>query len=100
MNFLGFLSSYEWHAGSKLMFYAYIIQSEPYPRQLYVGFTRDLKARLSDHNSGSNRSTRTGRPWKLAFYAAFERKQEAVAFETYLKTASGKAFARKRLLPG
>jgi hypothetical protein len=34
----------------------------------------------------------------LAWYAAFENEQLARSFEAYLKTASGKAFARKRLL--
>ena len=82
------------------MFYTYIIASERQTNRQYIGFTADLKSRIVDHNSGKNRSTRTGRPWKLLFYAAFAEKSEALAFEAYLKTASGKAFARKRLLPG
>jgi putative endonuclease len=81
------------------MYYAYILQSERHPKRLYVGFSSDLKTRISDHNDGKNVSTRTGRPWKLVFYAAFQEKAEALAFEAYLKTSSGKAFTRKRLLP-
>jgi putative endonuclease len=30
-------------------------------------------------------------------YVAFSNKQQAIAFEKYLKTASGRAFAKKRL---
>jgi putative endonuclease len=81
------------------MYYAYILQSERQTNRIYIGFSSDLKTRLSDHNDGKNLSTKTGRPWKLVFYAAFQEKSEALAFEAYLKTSSGKAFARKRLLP-
>ena len=58
----------------------------------------DLKKRLSVHNQGGNISTKTGCPWKLVWYGGFESKTAASDFERYLKTASGKAFARKRLL--
>ena len=80
------------------MFYAYILRSERIPGRFYHGFTSDLRERLQAHNRGENSSTRHGRPWKLAWYGAFEREPDAVAFEAYLKTASGKAFARKRLI--
>lgn len=81
------------------MVYVYMLRSERQAGRVYVGFSQDLKQRIADHNSGKNVSTRTGCPWKLGFYAAFERKEDALAFEAYLKTASGKAFARKRLWP-
>jgi hypothetical protein len=38
------------------------------------------------------------RPWQLAWYAGFESETPAKNFERYLKTSSGKAFVRKRLL--
>ncbi|WP_338690371.1 GIY-YIG nuclease family protein [Haloferula helveola] len=82
------------------MFYAYILRSEKHPDRFYYGFTTDLKTRLLAHNRGENLSTRHGCPWMLAWYGAFEKEPDAVAFEAYLKTASGKAFARKRLLTG
>ena len=82
------------------MYYVYILQSEKEAGRRYVGFSADLRSRVADHNSGKNVSTRNGKPWSLLFYAAFERKMDALAFEEYLKTASGKAFARKRLHPG
>jgi len=37
------------------------------------------------------------KPWRLVTYVAFSDKAKAVAFERYLKTASGRAFAKKRL---
>ena len=81
------------------MHYAYIIESESYPGRRYIGYSTDLKQRLADHNRKTNRSAKSGGPWRLVFYAAFEREEEARQFEAYLKTSSGKAFAAKRLLP-
>ena len=80
------------------MFYAYILRSEKNPERLYYGFSSDLKKRLNIHNQGGNLSTKTGAPWALARYGGFESESTAIDFERYLKTASGKAFARKRLL--
>jgi len=80
------------------MHYAYILRSISQPDKLYYGSTTDLKKRFSVHNAGGNVSTHPYRPWILAWYGGFPCKQTAADFERYLKTASGKAFARKRLL--
>lgn len=37
------------------------------------------------------------RPWRLVSYTAFIDKARAAKFEAYLKTSSGRAFAKKRL---
>ena len=63
-----------------------------------LGLREDLKQRFPDHNQGRNVSTAQYRTWKLIFYSAFEKKKIALDFERYLKSGSGKAFARKRLL--
>jgi len=83
---------------SDCMFYAYILRSEQNPERLYYGFSSDLKKRLKVHNQGGNISTRNGVPWTLVWYGGFESESADSDFERYLKTASGKAFARKRLL--
>jgi putative endonuclease len=80
------------------MHYAYILQSISHPEKFYYGSTSDLKKRIEVHNGGGNVSTKPHCPWKLAWYAGFPSKQAALDFERYLKTASGKAFARKRLI--
>lgn len=79
------------------MHYVYIIRSEAVSKQTYVGFTSNLKLRIERHNEGTTRHTAKYRPWTLEFYAAFPSKDKALAFEAYLKSHSGKAFARKRL---
>ena len=80
------------------MFYVYIIRSETHPDQTYVGFTEDLRQRLTTHNQGGSPHTAKFTPWQLEFYCAFRSKAKALAFERYLKSHSGKAFASKRLL--
>jgi hypothetical protein len=37
------------------------------------------------------------KPWRLVTYIAFSDEKKAVAFEKYLKSHSGRAFANKRL---
>ena len=83
---------------SKQMHYAYILQSISHPERFYYGSTSNLKKRLTVHNAGGNISTQPFLPWKIAWYGGFPCKQTAIDFERYIKTASGKAFARKRLL--
>jgi len=36
-------------------------------------------------------------PWRIKTYIAFNNEKQAVAFEKYLKSPSGRAFAKKRL---
>ena len=80
------------------MFYVYIIQSIPYPKQLYTGFSENIDHRLEEHNNGKSFHTNKFKPWKILYYCAFDDKKKALNFEKYLKTASGIAFRNKRLI--
>ena len=79
------------------MYYVYIIKSAAYSDQIYVGYTSNLKQRLETHNSGGSVYTAKHRPWKLITCIAFDDMARAKNFEWYLKSASGKSFAKKRL---
>jgi predicted GIY-YIG superfamily endonuclease len=68
-----------------------------YPTETYIGLTDDLRSRLAAHNSGQSPHTAKFKPWRIVTYLAFSDPAKAVAFERYLKTASGRAFANKRL---
>jgi putative endonuclease len=57
--------------------------------------TDDLRARLAKHNAGEVPHTSKYRPWRLRTYIAFDDEQRAIAFEKYLKSGSGRAFAKK-----
>lgn len=74
----------------------YLIRSEAFPKQTYIAFTADLKERMAAHNAGKSKHTSTYMPWRLVSYHAFEDEAKARAFERYLKTGSGQAFASKR----
>jgi putative endonuclease len=79
------------------MIYVYLLQSDTAADQHYVGLTTDLKRRLVDHNAGKSSHTSKFTPWRLVTYVAFSDQAKATAFERYLKSGSGHAFARKRL---
>jgi len=76
------------------MWYVYIIRSESFPEQEYIGATEDLKRRLPEHNAGRSAHTAKFKPWKLVWYCAFPDKYKALAFEKYLKSHSGRAFTK------
>ena len=75
----------------------YLLESVGHSGRRYVGLTSDLKTRLRKHNSGRSGHTSKYASWRLVTYVAFSDRSKAEAFETYLKSGSGHAFARKRL---
>jgi predicted GIY-YIG superfamily endonuclease len=77
--------------------YVYLLQSIDYPDETYVGLTDDLRSRFSAHNAGRSPHTNKYKPWHLVSYVAFSDERKAIEFERYLKSASGRAFAKKRL---
>jgi predicted GIY-YIG superfamily endonuclease len=79
------------------MRHVYLLQSESAEDQCYVGVTSNLRQRLLDHNVGKSPHTSKYVPWKLVTYVAFSDRLKADAFECYLKSGSGHAFAKKRL---
>jgi predicted GIY-YIG superfamily endonuclease len=79
------------------MKYVYILQSEADIARFYVGLTDDLRNRLPAHNAGRVAHTSKHRPWRIKTYVPFSDDSQAVLFERYLKSSSGRAFAKKRL---
>jgi putative endonuclease len=79
------------------MTYVYILRSIGVPGRYYVGVTSDLRARLHKHNAREVSHTSKYVPWEIKTYIAFGDENQAFAFEKYLKSPSGRAFAKKRL---
>jgi putative endonuclease len=77
--------------------YVYILQSEANPERFYVGLTDDLQERLRKHNASEVSHTSKFKPWVIKTAIAFRDRERATAFETYLKSGSGRAFSRKHL---
>ncbi|OHB98478.1 MAG: excinuclease ABC subunit C [Planctomycetes bacterium RIFCSPLOWO2_12_38_17] len=78
------------------MFYVYILQSKK-DKQLYTGYTNDLKKRLCEHNVGKVFSTKNRIPFEIVYYEACLNQQDATHREKYLKTAWGKRYIKQRL---
>ena len=81
------------HSPSKR--FVYYLQSAVDPDQRYSGLTSDVAPRLSVHNAGQSPHTSKHRPWILLAAVEFIEEARAVAFERYLKSGSGRAFARR-----
>jgi putative endonuclease len=81
----------------KFRYYVYIIKSDK-TGKTYTGFTENLNERINQHNAGISKYTKDKGPWQLIWFAAFNDKEKALTFEKYLKSGSGYAFARKRLI--
>ena len=77
--------------------YVYILRSIQYQEHHYTGTTSDLNARLLKHNEGGCPHTAKYKPWRIETAIAFTDKEKAVAFEAYLKSGSGREFARRHL---
>jgi putative endonuclease len=75
--------------------YVYSLTSESDNNRHYTGLTQNLEARLQAHNAGQVSYTSKYRPWKIETAIAFRSRKKAAAFENYLKTHSGRAFAAK-----
>ena len=57
--------------------------------------THDLSHRLTEHNTGMNRSTAPYMPWEIVHFEKFETRALAHQKELKLKTSSGRRFIRK-----
>ena len=73
----------------------YVLESERDPDRHYAGITGDLAKRLEAHNNGHNYHTAGNRPWRVLVSLDFRTERAARSFERYLKSASGRAFAKK-----
>ena len=80
------------------MWYVYILRSLSSPDQEYIGATEDITSRLASHNAGKSTHTSKYIPWELLWSCHFSDKYKALEFEKYLKSHSGRAFAKKRLV--
>ena len=73
----------------------YVLRSDTDPSKQYVGITNDVESRLEWHNHGPYGHTLSNRPWSLIVAMEFSSERDAVSFEHYLKSGSGRAFAKR-----
>jgi putative endonuclease len=75
--------------------FVYVIRSDADPKRHYTGVTGDVAARLEWHNRGPCGCTINDRPWSLVVAIEFPTEAAARRFERYLKSGSGRAFAKR-----
>tara|TARA_B100000963_G_scaffold253220_1_gene221882 strand:+ start:652 stop:882 length:231 start_codon:yes stop_codon:yes gene_type:complete len=51
----------------------------------YVGYTNNIKKRISLHNSGKGAKFTRGRKWQLIYKEKYNTKKEAISREYYIK---------------
>ncbi len=78
------------------MYYTYVLKSSA-DNKLYIGWTDDLRNRLTRHSKGLVPATTSRRPLKLIYYEACTSKERAIAREKYFKTGFGRNFLKSRL---
>jgi predicted GIY-YIG superfamily endonuclease len=77
--------------------FVYVLRNAEDPPRYYIGLTSDVARRHAEHNTGSCPHTARYRPWSVDIVIEFADEQRAVAFERYLKSGSGVAFAHRHL---
>jgi putative endonuclease len=76
----------------------YILRSDSDSGRHYVGVTANPTERLRAHNAGDSPHTAKHRPWHVLVSIQFSDSKAALAFETYLKSGSGRAFAKRHFV--
>src|SRR4051812_29586476 len=79
--------------------FVYMLRSDSNPERHYVGVTGDVPRRLHWHNNGPSGVTTHHRPWSVVVSLEFTDPTAAWRFERYLKTGSGRAFAKRHFGP-
>ena len=71
------------------MFYVCVLRSES-DAGFYIGFSTDLKRRLSEHKRGASFATKSRGPWKLIYYETYTEREDAEGREKFLKSGAGR----------
>ena len=78
------------------MFYVYLLHSVR-DAGLYIGYSSNLRQRLSEHREGASRATSYRGPWNLIYYEAYTEEADAIGRERYLKSGAGRKLLRSQL---
>ena len=68
-----------------MIYYVYMLKSKSIKPVTYVGYTKNLKKRISLHNTGKGAKFTRGRFWVLIYKEKFKSKKEAISREYYIK---------------
>lgn len=68
-----------------MSYYVYMLKLISKKSITYVGYTKNLKNRISLHNSGKGAKFTRGRKWKLIYKEKYVSKNKAISREYYIK---------------
>ena len=68
-----------------MSYYVYMLKSKTVKPVTYVGYTKDLKKRIKQHNSGKGAKFTRGRKWSLVYKEKIRSKSKAISREYYIK---------------
>ena len=68
-----------------MSYYVYMLKLISKKSITYVGYTKDIKKRISLHNSGKGAKFTRGRKWKLIYKEKYTSKNKAISREYYIK---------------
>ena len=69
-----------------MSFFVYVISNKKKTKvTTYVGYTNNLKKRLTLHNDGKGAKFTRGKSWKLIYFEKYRTKKEAMRREYYIK---------------
>jgi putative endonuclease len=79
--------------------FVYVLRNSDRDPKFCIGLSSDVDARLAAHNIGRCPHTASRRPWRLHVTIEFSDEERALRFERYLKSGSGRAFAKRHFEP-
>ncbi|MFC1598474.1 GIY-YIG nuclease family protein [Patescibacteria group bacterium] len=79
-----------------MQFYVYVLLSNQ-DNNFYIGYTKNLKRRIEEHQNGSVQSTKNRLPMMLVYYETCLDNNDAIKRERYLKSGMGKRFLKNRI---
>ena len=68
-----------------MSYYVYMLKSIEKKSVTYVGYSKNLKNRISLHNNGKGAKFTRGRKWKLIYKEKIRSKNKAISREYYIK---------------
>ena len=69
-----------------MLFYVYLIKTiKGFKNKSYVGYTNNIKSRLSKHNSNKGAKSTKGYKWIVIYKKRFISKNDALSYEYSLK---------------
>lgn len=80
-----------------MYYYVYVLENQN-DRSLHIGYTTDIRKRITEHNSGrGGKTTKSKNNWRLIHAELYLSKYDALGREKFLKSGAGRKYLSKQL---